>query len=220
LPPTTLMKRQLSLLDNLVIGFERARRAATGEAPAPNRPSPAAEVGTEPEMDEATRRHVAGLMRINHTGEVCAQALYQGQALTAKLDRVRENMQHAAEEEIDHLAWCEQRVHELGAKTSVLNPFFYGASFAMGAIAGAIGDRISLGFVAATEDQVGQHLESHLSQLPDGDHKSRRIIEQMLDDELRHRDTALSAGGTDFPQPVKEVMTLASRVMTQSTYRI
>src|SRR5690606_15537174 len=136
-------------------------------------------------------RHIAGLMRINHTGEVCAQALYQGQALTAKLPRVRAAMDRAASEEIDHLAWCEQRLRELGDRTSLLNPLFYGASFALGAAAGAISDRISLGFVAATEEQVCQHLEEHLHALPAQEQKSRAVLEQMLVDEKHHGTQAL-----------------------------
>ena len=159
-------------------------------------------------------------MRINHTGEVCAQALYQGQALTAKLDTVRNSMEQAAAEEIDHLAWCEQRVHELDSHTSVLNPLFYGMSFGLGALAGAIGDRWSLGFVAATEEQVCAHLRDHLEQLPVADQRSRAILEHMLADEARHATLALESGGEDFPPQLKELMRLASRLMTASTYRV
>lgn len=213
------MHRKLSLVDHLVIGLDRARRAATGEAPAPGRVNPGAELDTET-LDREQRRHVAGLMRINHTGEVCAQALYQGQALTAKLATVRNSMEQAAAEEIDHLAWCEQRVHELDSHTSVLNPLFYGMSFGLGALAGAIGDRWSLGFVAATEEQVCAHLRDHLEQLPAGDQRSRAILEQMLTDEARHATLALEAGGEDFPPQLKELMRLVSRLMTASTYRI
>ena len=214
------MQRRLSAIDKLLIGIEQLRRDATGEAPHPDRSSPANAIKEDLDMDDATRRHVAGLMRINHTGEVCAQALYQGQALTAKHDQVRENMRDAAAEEIDHLAWCEDRVNELGENTSALNPLFYGASFALGAIAGAIGDKISLGFVAATEELVGRHLEEHLERLPTEDARSRAIIEQMLADERRHRDNALEAGGTVFPKPVHEMMALASKIMTKTTYRV
>lgn len=159
-------------------------------------------------------------MRINHTGEVCAQALYQGQALTARLPEVRQAMEHAAEEEIDHLAWCEQRIRELGGRPSLLNPLFYGLSFGVGAVAGLISDKVSLGFVAATEDQVVKHLDEHLAQLPEQDHKSRAILEQMREDELQHATTALEAGGLRFPAPVKFGMTLLSKVMTKSTYRL
>jgi 3-demethoxyubiquinol 3-hydroxylase len=214
-----IMQRRLGLLDQLVIGVETLRRSALGEAPAPERASPAQQLG-DSTLDEQARRHAAGLMRINHTGEVCAQALYQGQALTAKEASVRDGMQQAAAEEVDHLAWCEQRVQELGSHTSVLNPLFYSLSFALGAVAGAIGDRTSLGFVAATEEQVCRHLREHLERLPADDARSRAILEQMLADEERHGTHALAAGGADFPPPVKQLMTLVSKLMTESTYRI
>ncbi|HNC69614.1 MAG TPA: 2-polyprenyl-3-methyl-6-methoxy-1,4-benzoquinone monooxygenase [Pseudomonadales bacterium] len=179
------MQRRLSLLDRIVIGLDRTRRHATGEAPPPARHSPAL-LHDEAALDTDERRHVAGLMRVNHTGEVCAQALYQGQALTARLDGVRATMEHAADEEIDHLAWCADRVHEMGARTSMLNPLFYALSFGIGAIAGIAGDRWSLGFVAATEDQVCRHLREHLESLPASDTRSRAIVQQMLEDEARH----------------------------------
>ena len=185
----------------------------------PHRPSPAI-VKPETQLDPQATRHVAGLMRINHTGEVCAQALYQGQALTAKLPRIREAMEHAAEEEIDHLAWCEQRIRQLGSHPSVLNPLFYGLSFGIGAAAGLISDKVSLGFVAATEDQVCKHLNEHLEQLPAEDEKSRAILEQMRIDEEQHAESALNAGGYRFPAPVKFGMSLMAKVMTKSTYRI
>jgi ubiquinone biosynthesis monooxygenase Coq7 len=185
----------------------------------PSRPSPAL-LKTETELSESETRHVAGLMRINHTGEVCAQALYQGQALTARLPQVRQAMEQAADEEIDHLAWCEQRIRQLGSHTSVLNPIFYGLSFGIGASAGLISDRISLGFVAATEDQVCKHLDDHLGQLPAGDEKSRAILEQMREDEAEHSTAAIEAGGLRFPAPVKFGMSLVSKVMTKATYRI
>jgi len=151
---------------------------------------------------------------------VCAQALYQGQALTARLPRVREAMEQAADEEIDHLAWCDQRLRQLGSHTSVLNPLFYGLSFGLGATAGLISDRISLGFVAATEDQVCKHLDDHLQQLPEDDEKSRAILEQMRTDEAEHSTAALEAGGLRFPAPVKFGMSLMAKVMTKTTYRI
>ncbi|HSC82173.1 MAG TPA: 2-polyprenyl-3-methyl-6-methoxy-1,4-benzoquinone monooxygenase, partial [Pseudomonas sp.] len=158
--------------------------------------------------------------RINHTGEVCAQALYQGQALTAKLPQVRKAMEHAADEEIDHLAWCEQRIRELGSHPSLLNPLFYGLSFGVGAVAGLISDKVSLGFVAATEDQVVKHLDEHLEQIPLDDAKTRAILEQMREDEEHHATSAIEAGGLRFPAPVKFGMSLLSKVMTKSTYRI
>ena len=213
------MARHFSLLDRVLIGLDRTRRFATGEAPPPARRSPAAG-RQDAGLDAAERRHAAGLMRINHTGEVCAQALYQGQALTAREAGVREDMQRSAAEEIDHLAWCEERVHELGSQTSMLNPLFYAMSFGLGALAGAVGDRVSLGFVAATEEQVGRHIREHLERLPAGDTRSRAILEKMLEDEERHGAQALAAGGTEFPPQAREMMRLASRLMTGSTYRV
>jgi ubiquinone biosynthesis monooxygenase Coq7 len=171
-------------------------------------------------MSDAERQHAAALMRINHTGEVCAQALYQGQALTARLPDVRGAMEEAAAEEIDHLAWCEARIKELDGRTSLLNPLFYGLSLGIGAAAGKIGDKVSLGFVAATEQQVCKHLTSHISSLPVQDERSKAVLLQMLEDEAKHATTALDAGGQKFPLPVKMAMTAISKVMTSATYRV
>ena len=214
-----MRERRLSLLDRLITEADTVLRTVTSRGHSAARPSPAAG-HSDTELSDSERRHVAGLMRVNHTGEVCAQALYQGQALTAKLPTVREEMQQAAEEEVDHLVWCEQRLRELDSQPSILNPAWYGLSFALGAVAGAIGDRVSLGFVAATEERVCKHLQDHLKSLPEDDRKSRLILLQMLEDEQRHGDNALAAGGTDFPRPVKDAMTAVSRVMTGSSYRI
>tara|TARA_B100000446_G_scaffold39947_3_gene35514 strand:+ start:18182 stop:18661 length:480 start_codon:yes stop_codon:yes gene_type:complete len=159
-------------------------------------------------------------MRVNHAGEVCAQALYQGQAMTAKLPQVRQEMELAAEEEVDHLAWCQERIENLGSHTSLLNPLWYGMSFGIGATAGLISDRMSLGFVAATEDQVCKHLQDHLSELPEQDAKSRAVVEVMLEDEAKHAHSALEAGGHRFPAPVKGLMSLVSKAMTKTSYRI
>jgi len=159
-------------------------------------------------------------MRVNHAGEVCAQALYQGQALTAKLPEVRAEMAQAAAEEIDHLAWCEQRLKELDSQPSMLNPAWYALSFGLGAAAGLISDRVSLGFVAATEDQVCRHLDSHLERLPEQDHRSREIVSQMRADEARHAEAARRAGGIEFPAPVKTLMGATASLMTASSYRI
>lgn len=211
--------RQYSLFDRLLVQGEQAMRTLVPGAAQAARPSPALHLRSD-NLDDAQRQHVAGLMRINHTGEVCAQALYQGQALTARLPDVREQMEQAAAEEVDHLAWCEQRLNELGSRTSVLNPVFYGLSFGIGAVAGKISDRISLGFVAATEQLVERHLDDHLTQLPEDDLKSRAILEQMREDEIEHGSQALQAGGVVFPRPVKGVMKLMSKVMTGVTYRI
>lgn len=211
--------RTLSAIDRLITNLDQAMRTLLPGAARADRDSPAVSAA-ESELSDAERKHVAGLMRINHTGEVCAQALYQGQALTAKLSGVRDSMEQAAREEIDHLAWCEQRLRELDSHTSVLNPLFYGASFALGAVAGAIGDRISLGFVAATEEQVCAHLEHHLQTLPTHEQKSRAVLEQMLIDEKQHGTVALEAGGKEFPQWLKGAMTGVSRAMTKSTYYV
>lgn len=212
-------ERHYSPLDRLLLQADTALRTLLPFSGQPYRPSPALNQA-DAELTPEDTRHVAGLMRVNHTGEVCAQALYQGQALTAKLPQVRKAMEHAAEEEIDHLAWCEQRIRELGSHPSILNPVFYGLSFGVGAVAGLISDKVSLGFVAATEDQVCKHLDDHLTQIPVEDEKSRAILEQMLSDEAQHSASALEAGGYRFPAPVKFGMSLLSKVMTKSTYRI
>ncbi|MDC7832075.1 MULTISPECIES: 2-polyprenyl-3-methyl-6-methoxy-1,4-benzoquinone monooxygenase [Pseudomonas] len=212
-------KRLYSPLDRLLIQADIALRTLTPFSGAPTRSSPAIPL-KDAELSDEERRHAAGLMRINHTGEVCAQALYQGQALTAKLPEVREEMERSADEEIDHLAWCEQRIRALGERPSLLNPLFYGLSFGIGAGAGLISDRLSLGFVAATEDQVCRHLDEHLEKLPAADAKSRAVLEQMRIDEEQHAEHALAAGGWRFPTPVKYGMSLMSKVMTKTTYRI
>ena len=214
-----MRQRRLSLFDRVITEADSVLRTITNSGHAAGRPSPSTG-HVDAELSPQERRHVAGLMRVNHTGEVCAQALYQGQALTAKLPTVREEMQQAAAEEVDHLVWCEQRLRELDSKPSVLNPAWYGLSFALGAVAGAISDRVSLGFVAATEERVCNHLRDHLKSLPEDDRKSRLILQKMLEDEQRHGDKALQAGGTDFPRPVKDAMTAVSKVMTGSSYKI
>jgi len=212
-------QRHFSPADRLLMQADSALRTLLPLTAHPNRPSPA-QSQQEAVLSPAETTHIAGLMRINHTGEVCAQALYQGQALTARLPKVREAMEHAATEEIDHLVWCEKRIRELGSSPSILNPLFYGLSFGVGAVAGLISDKVSLGFVAETEAQVCKHLDDHLQQLPDSDQKSRAILEQMREDEQRHATSAIEAGGMRFPTPVKLGMTLLSKVMTKSTYRI
>lgn len=216
---TSNNQRQLSPFDNLLVQFDRALRTLSPDTETHSRPSPA-QLESESDLSEQEKQHAAGLMRVNHTGEVMAQALYQGQALTAKLPKIRAEMEHAADEEIDHLAWCEERTKQLGSHTSVLNPLWYGLSFGMGATAGALGDRLSLGFVAAVEDQVCEHLEEHLQTLPPQDTKSRAIVEQMLEDEAEHSHLAIAAGGLRFPRPVKGLMSLVSKVMTKASYKI
>ena len=214
-----MAQRQLSMLDRLLEQIDSGLRTSFGNAPQPNRASPAQSL-EEPELTDQQRQHAIGLMRVNHAGEICAQALYQGQALTAKLPQVGDKMRASAEEEIDHLAWCEQRIHELGGKTSALNPAWYAMSFALGAGAGLVSDKLSLGFVAATEDQVCSHLEKHLDELPIEDNKSRSIVKQMLVDEAQHAESALAAGGHRFPKPVKTLMTFVSSAMTKSSYKL
>lgn len=169
-------------------------------------------------LDNQAKQHSAGLMRVNHAGEVCAQALYQGQALTAQLADIKEQMQAAAIEETDHLAWCEIRLQELGAKPSLFNPLWYAGSFVLGALAGLAGDKISLGFVAETEKQVSAHLQKHQQLIAREDHKTQAILKQMQDDEEQHAAAALQAGGIVLPDAVRQLMRLVSKIMTKSSY--
>lgn len=206
-----------SPLDQLLIGLDRAVRTLFGPPLVTERPNPTSGLA-DVDLDDDERRHVARLMRINHSGEVCAQALYQGQALTARLPETRTRMARSAQEEHDHLAWCEGRIQELGDRNSLLNPLWYAGSFAIGAAAGLVGDRWSLGFVIETERQVEDHLEEHLAQLPAGDIKTRAILERMKADEIHHAEQALAAGGVDLPGPVKLAMQLSSKVMTRTVY--
>ncbi|MCB1648674.1 MAG: 2-polyprenyl-3-methyl-6-methoxy-1,4-benzoquinone monooxygenase [Pseudomonadales bacterium] len=204
--------------DRLILQFDQALRTIVPGSSTQHRVSPADAVDGSNLSDEE-RRQAASLMRINHTGEVCAQALYQGQALTAKLPDIRQAMEVAAQEEVDHLAWCEQRLQALDSHTSVLNPAWYALSFGLGAAAGLAGDNWSLGFVAETESQVCDHLRDHLGRLPTQDHKSRAVLEQMLIDEQHHGDTARQAGGSELPAPIKLGMHLMSQVMKKTAYR-
>lgn len=209
--------RNYSPMDKLFINLDTALRTVAGKPIVTERPNPAAEIDETPLSD--SERDLAGrLMRINHAGEVSAQGLYQGQALTAKLPDVRDKMARAALEENDHLEWCERRAHELGTHVSYLNPLWYGGSVAIGALAGAIGDKWSLGFVVETEHQVCRHLESHMEKLSPEDKKTRAILEQMHEDEARHADMAQNAGGVPFPSPIKSMMRLTSKVMTKTAY--
>ncbi len=213
-----MSNRNYSGLDQLIECADNALLTLFAR-PKGSRQSPANSLD-EPHLSDSERKLSASLMRVNHTGEVCAQALYQGQALTAKLPEIREEMETAAQEEIDHLNWCDERLDQLQSHTSYLNPLFYAGSFVIGAIAGAVSDRISLGFVAATEDQVCSHLDSHMGRLPEADKKSRAIVEQMREDEAEHQAAALQAGGIEFPPTVKKVMTKISVLMTETTSRI
>jgi ubiquinone biosynthesis monooxygenase Coq7 len=206
-------------LDALILQLDQALRTLVPGSSSARRPSPAANT-MEANLSPQERKHAAGLMRINHTGEVCAQALYQGQALTAKLPDIRTAMEAAAQEEVDHLAWCEQRLQELDSRTSYLNPLWYTMSFGLGAAAGLAGDRWSLGFVAETEQQVCEHLSEHLERLPTNDSKSQAVLRQMLVDEKIHGETARKAGGAELPMPIKFGMTLLATVMKKMTYKI
>ena len=211
--------RDYSLLDRLIDQFDTGLRTVFGRPVVTERPDPAADI-EDTELTEQERDLSARLMRINHAGEVAAQGLYQGQALTARLPEVRDKMERAALEENDHLAWCENRVEELGSHTSYLNPLWYLGSVTIGALAGLAGDKWSLGFVAETEHQVVRHLDDHLGRISSGDKKSRAILEQMKIDEGRHATTALSAGGAPLPAPIQGLMKLTSKVMTTLAYRI
>lgn len=211
--------RDYSALDRLLMHFDTAIRTVAGKPLVTQRPYPAADIA-EPGLDAATRQHIAGLMRVNHAGEVAAQALYQGQSLTARNPALREKLAEAAAEENDHLAWTENRIHELGASTSLLNPLWYGGSFAIGALAGALGDKWNLGFLAETERQVVEHLQAHSRQLPAEDARSRAILQQMQVDEAKHATTAIEQGAGELPSPVKKLMRAMSKVMTSSAYRV
>jgi len=208
-----------SFVDRLLTGLDEALRTCVPGASQAQREAPGRE-RPDAELDDAQARHVAGLMRINHTGEVCAQALYRGQAATARLGEVRAAMEEAAAEEVDHLVWCEQRLEALGSRPSALNPLWYGMSFGLGALAGVAGDRWSLGFVAETERQVCEHLEDHLRKLPEDDQRSRAILEQMLIDEGKHGAAAKQAGGADLPNPVRSAMGAMAEVMKKAAYRV
>lgn len=214
-----MTSRHYRRLDDLVHGLDQALHTVFGPAPHAGRPYPAGSA-TETELSAAERDLAARLMRVNHAGEVCAQALYQGQALTARNPVNRESLERASDEENDHLAWTSQRINELGGRPSLLNPLWYFGSFTIGAAAGLAGDRWSLGFLAETERQVVAHLDSHLKQLPEQDARSRAIVTQMRDDEGRHATTAIEAGGSPLPAPVRRLMEMASGVMTRIAHRI
>jgi len=205
-----------STLDKLISEFDTGLRTLLAK-PHSQRVHPDEGVA-ETQLTDAEKRHASALMRVNHTGEVCAQALYSGQAITARNAATSKTMQQAAREETEHLAWCETRIHELGGRTSVLNPLFYAGSFAIGTVAGALGDKWSLGFLEETEKQVGEHLTSHLTQLPEADEKSRKIVEQMRTDEAKHANDAKLHGAAQLPAPVKFCMKQMSKFMTASTY--
>ncbi len=203
--------------DELIIGFDRALRTLAGTASS-QRPNPAANLPEETLTPEE-RRHAGGLMRVNHTGEVCAQALYQAQALTARDPELRGRFALAAREEEEHLAWTQERLAELGDRTSYANPLWYAGSFAMGLIAGIGGDRINLGFVVETERQVEEHLTDHMDRLPQADSRSRAIVAAMRDDEARHGASARDAGASELPLPIRALMRTTAKLMTLTAYR-
>ena len=209
--------RHLSFVDKIVDQFDTALRTVAGQPRLTERANPSDGVA-EAELTDTERDLAGRLMRINHAGEVAAQGLYQGQALTAKLPKVREKMVRAAQEENDHLAWCEQRAKELGTHVSLLNPLWYVGSVSIGALAGAAGDKWSLGFVVETEHQVVKHLEEHEAQISVHDRRTQAILQQMKADEAHHADIAKSAGGADFPAPIKGLMQLTAKVMTRTAY--
>ena len=206
-------------IDRLIIEFDTALRSVVGGANA-QRPTPGSESGANIALDSEQRKHAAGLMRVNHVGEVCAQALYQSQKLVARNSEIKEMLDRSGQEELDHLAWCETRLKELGSHTSYLNPFWYAGSFAIGLAAGLAGDKWSLGFVAETEKQVENHLESHLKKLPEEDDRSRAIVDQMRLDEIEHGQAAVHAGGVALPEPIQKIMQAMSKVMTTAAYKI
>ena len=214
-----MTQRTLTRFDRALVELERALGTIFEPAPVAVRPSPAETVDDAP-LDDAERRHAAGLMRVNHVGEVCAQALYFGQAAVAHDERQRARMLEAAAEETDHLAWCGERLRELDSRPSFLNPLWYGGAYAIGVAAGIIGDRLSLGFVVETERQVEAHLDEHLETLPADDAKSRAIVRVMKEDEARHASNALAAGAEILPDPVPALMRFASKVMKTVAYRI
>jgi len=209
----------MSPIDRFILEFDTALRSVVGGANA-HRPIPGSDTGIHSALDAAERKHAAGLMRVNHVGEVCAQALYQSQKLVARNPEIQEMLDHSGQEEMDHLAWCETRLQELGSHTSYLNPLWYAGSFAIGFAAGLAGDRWSLGFVAETEKQVENHLESHLETLPKEDQRSRAIVDQMRLDEIAHGQAAKNAGGANLPEPIQKIMQTISKVMTTTAYKI
>jgi len=212
--------RRYSLADRILAEVGTALEVLSGASRA-SRPNPAGTPAVDdPELSGAQARHAAGLMRVNHVGEVCAQALYRGQSLMCRDASTRNVFDTAAQEEVDHLSWCHDRIRELNSHTSLLNPLWYAGSFGLGVLASAAGRERNLGFMAETERQVEAHLDSHLTELPAHDQRSRAIVQQMKLDEIHHRETAEHHGGTPLPMPVRKVMTAMSKVMTTLAYRI
>jgi ubiquinone biosynthesis monooxygenase Coq7 len=214
-----MRERTFTPIDRLLAGANNALRTIAAPTGRPARENPASDVA-ESDLTDQQKTHAAGLMRVNHAGEVAAQGLYQGHATVARDPKIEAQMQRAANEEFDHLAWCEQRLAELNAAPSLLSPVWYAGAFAIGAASGILGDRWSLGFIAETEKQVCAHLDSHLDRLPDGDNKSRAIIKKMRDEEEEHGENAVEAGAAELPTPVQRLMQLTAKVMTNTAYRL
>ena len=213
-----MQSRRLSRLDRLLGAATNALRTVAAPAGEATRPYPALEID-DTDLSDTERKHAAGLMRVNHAGEVAAQALYQGHAAVARDQSIEAQIHDAAIEEFDHLAWCERRLRELGAEPSRLSPLWYAGSFAIGAASGILGDRWSLGFIAETERQVCEHLDSHLEGLPEDDLRSRAVVKQMRDEEEEHGDNARAAGAAELPEAVRGLMRATARVMTRTAYR-
>jgi ubiquinone biosynthesis monooxygenase Coq7 len=214
-----MQERQLTPLDRLLAGANNALRTIAAPAGMPTRKSPSADIA-ETDLSDKEKTHAAGLMRVNHAGEVAAQALYQGHAMVARDPAIEQQMQRAANEEFDHLAWCEQRLTELNSRPSILSPIWYSGAFAIGAASGILGDKWSLGFIAETEKQVCAHLDSHLERLPGNDDKSRAVVKQMRDEEEEHGENAIEAGAAELPAPLQRLMQLTAKVMTNTAYRL
>ena len=213
--------QKLSTLDRLLAAAQRALQTVSGQSIASRPYPPLASAEAPPAaLSESERRHAAALIRVDHVGEVCAQALYEAQALGAREPQVRAALERASREEVDHLAWTRKRLEDLGSRTSLLNPLWYAGAFSIGLLAGRLGDRVSLGFVAETERQVEQHLLGHLERLPPHDHASRAIVAQMKEDERRHGLAATDLGGIQLPAPARWAMRLAARVMTATAYYV
>ena len=212
-----MLTRQLTPLDKFLASANNALRTVAAPAGRPARRNPASDI-EEADLDDKQKRHAAGLMRVNHAGEVAAQALYQGHATVARDESIEAQMQKAADEEFDHLAWCEERIRELGYEPSKLSPVWYAGAFAIGAASGVLGDKWSLGFIAETEKQVCAHLDTHLARLPDEDAKSRAIVAQMKSEEEEHGENAIDAGAAELPAPLQRFMQLTSKAMTRTAY--
>lgn len=214
-----MSERDLTPLDRLLAGIDNALRTVASPVGRSARQNPAGDIPAA-DLDPGQRQHSAGLMRVNHAGEIAAQGLYQGHAAVARSPEIEEQMQRAATEELDHLAWCEQRLSELDSRPSRLSPLWYAGSFAIGAASGVLGDRWSLGFIAETENQVCEHLSAHLDRLPERDARSRAIVERMREEEKAHGEDAVNAGAADLPLPIKRLMRLTAKVMTTTAYRL